>query len=401
MIGVLCYKNKIKEIIFLFLSFILFELFLFGSGQPLSISGGTVRMFFYVIAMLLTFLFIAFGAKTKKEEIFIAFVFIILLFFSSFVGLINGAGIDNIISDFMPMLYFLLILFFSYLSTDLKFLYLWTSILKKSTILLTFGYIVFFILMYTSVISFPLAYQYLSSDSNEIMFRGSDSSSPGIFYKSFIFLVIGFFYFHLCEGFKNKVISFLIFIAIVLTFTRGFYLSVFVVSVYFALLNSNVTKKIFFLIFLILFAVALALYFDLYSIVSRADSDAARFLQFNEVLDMISVSSIFIGHGYGIGTLSRPNNFEITYLEIFHKQGLLGLSFWFGLLFYMSKKFYFLRMKIFIVNPIFAGVLVVYVQTLTNPYLINSMGLGYIALALVSLNTIGRLYESGYYEKSE
>ncbi|KOO58203.1 hypothetical protein WH43_10510 [Rheinheimera sp. KL1] len=116
---------------------------------------------------------------------------------------------------------------------------------------------------------------------------------------------------------------------------------------------------------------------------------------------MISIESMFIGHGFGIGTESRPNNFEITYLEILHKQGLLGLIFWIGILIHMAMKFWYLKDKVFVSKPIFAGVLVVYTQTLTNPYLINSMGIGYLALAFVSLNMMSRTVKMENYETIE
>jgi hypothetical protein len=180
--------------------------------------------------------------------------------------------------------------------------------------------------------------------------------------------------------------------------TRGFILCVFVVTYLFLLLESSLLKRICFLILPFIFFGYLIFFTDVISLVLRPDSDAARFIQFKEVVDMINLNSIFIGHGYGIGTYSRPNNFEITYLEIFHKQGIIGLTFWMFILFYISKKFWYLKDKIPISKPIYAGVLVIYVQTLTNPYLINSMGIGYLALAFVSLNSMSRLVKRETYE---
>lgn len=393
------FKYNKRNLLLIFLTFFLFELFLFGSGRPLVIAGVTVRMIFYSVSMFLSLLFLTKDSLLDKENFTLVFFFTFLLIFSSFVGIINGADFKNIVGDVLPLLYFLLVIFFGFLiRNDQRFIKCWVSTLKKSSVILAALYFIFLIVIFFGLIDFNSAYQFLSSDSNEIMFRGSDSSSPGIFYKSFIFLVIGFFFFYLSKGKWNKLIALFIFMSILLTLTRGFILCVFVVTYCFLLLESTLLKKFFFLILPFIFFGYLLFFTDVISLVLRPDSDAARFIQFREVVDMINLNSIFIGHGYGIGTYSRPNNFEITYLEILHKQGIIGLTFWMFILFYMSKKFWYLKDKILISKPIYAGVLVIYLQTLTNPYLINSMGIGYLALAFVSLNSMSRLVKMETYE---
>lgn len=393
------FKYSKRNLLLIFLTFFLFELFLFGSGRPLVIAGVTVRMLFYSISMFLALLFIIKDSLLYKEDFTLVLFFTFLLIFSSFVGIVNGADFKNIVGDVLPLLYFLLVIFFGFLiRNDQRFIKCWVSTLKKSSVILAALYFIFLIVIFLGLIDFNSAYQFLSSDSNEIMFRGVDSSSPGIFYKSFIFLVIGFFFFYLSKGKWNKLIALFIFMSILLTLTRGFILCVFVVTYFFLLLESSIFKRFCFVILPFIFLGYLLFFTDLISLVLRPDSDAARFIQFREVIDMINLNSIFIGHGYGIGTYSRPNNFEITYLEIFHKQGIIGLTFWMFILFYMSKTFWYLKEKISISKPIYAGVLVIYVQTLTNPYLINSMGIGYLALAFVSLNSMSRLVKMETYE---
>ena len=397
MINVFTYSKR--NLLLIFLTFFLFELFLFGSGRPLVIGGVTVRMLFYSVSMFLALLFIIKDSLFYKEDFTLVLFFTFLLVFSSFVGIINGAGFKNIVGDVLPLLYFLLVIFFGFLiRNDHRFIKCWVSTLKKSSFILAALYFIFLIVIFLGLIDFNSAYQFLSSDSNEIMFRGVDSSSPGIFYKSFIFLVIGFFFFYFSKGWWNKLIALFIFVSILLTLTRGFILCVFVVTYFFLLLESSLLKRIYFLILPFIFLCYLLFFTDVISLVLRPDSDSARFLQFREVIDMINLNSIFIGHGYGVGTYSRPNNFEITYLEIFHKQGVIGLTFWLFILFYMTKKFWYVKDKVLISKPIYAGVLVIYVQTFTNPYLINSMGIGYLALAFVSLNRMGRLVKMETYE---
>lgn len=397
MVNIFTYSKR--NLLIIFFTLFLFELFLFGSGRPLVFFGVTVRMIFYSVSIFIALLFVIKNSLLGKEDFTLVLLFTFLLIFSSFVGIANGADFKNVVSDVLPLLYFFLVVFFGFLiRNDQRFIRCWVSTLKKSSVILSALYFMFLIAIFFGLIDFNSAYQFLSSDSNEIMFRGFDSSSPSIFYKSFIFLVVGFFFFYLSKGWWNKLIALFIFISILLTLTRGFILCVFVVTCFFLILESSLLKRILFITFTTIFFSYFLFFTDAISLVLRADSDAARIIQFREVLDMINLNSIFIGHGYGIGTYSRPNNFEITYLEIFHKQGIVGLTFWMFILFYMSKKFWYLRDKIPISKPIYAGVLVIYVQTFTNPYLINSMGIGYLALAFVSLNSMSRLVKGKIYE---
>lgn len=380
-----------RTLVYIFISLMLFELFLMGSGRPLMIGGVTLRMIFYSLSMF----FVLFHFVLNEKNVFIDrpalcffCVFFGLLIFSSFIGLINEADTNKISADFSSLLYFSLILFFSYLSDRYQnFVDLWVQTLKKSVVLLTVGYVLFFILMYFNVLDFSFFYKLLSSESNEVMFRGDSASSPGIFYKSFIFLVIGFFFFFYDKGVMPKLMSLLILISILLTFTRGFLLALIAA---FYVINFFKFKKLFYILLpLVCVGILLISYdIDIINVVQRSDSDTVRVIQFEEVIDMVNSSSVIIGHGFGIGTDSRPDHFEITYLELLHKQGIIGLLFWFSLLLFMFLRYFNLRNKTPIAIPIFSGVLVVYIQTLTNPYLNNSMGIGYLMLAFVSLNSL-------------
>lgn len=393
---------KKSNLLLLFLTLFLFELFLFGSGRPLVIGGVTMRMVFYMLSISIAFLFIFRRSIIQNNDFVLLFSFCFLLVFSSLVGIINGASPKNVLNDVLPLLYFFVITFFGCLvKYDQRFINCWVSTLMKASLILAILYFVFLAAIFFGVVSFSTAYQYLSSDSNEVMFRGVDSSSPGIFYKSFIFLVIGFFFFYFSKSTLNKLLAALIFIAVLFTLTRGFILCIFVVAYFFLVIEANLIKKISFLIFSCLLFFYLVFFTDMLSLVLRPDSDAARYLQFREVIEMVTIESIFVGHGFGIGTESRPNNFEVTYLEILHKQGLLGLIFWIGVFIYMAIKFWYLKNEIAISKPIFAGVLVIYIQTFTNPYLINSMGIGYLALAFVSLNMMSRTMKMENYERIE
>ncbi|KOO58202.1 hypothetical protein WH43_10505 [Rheinheimera sp. KL1] len=230
-----------SNLLLLFFTFFLFELFLFGSGRPLVIGGVTMRMVFYIISICIAFLFVVRRSLIFKNEFLLLFSFYFLLAFSSLVGIVNGASLKNVMSDVLPLLYFFVIVFFGYLAKyDQRFIPTWVDILKKSSLILAILYFIFLATIFFGLVSFSTAYQYLSSDSNEVMFRGVNSSSPGVFYKSFIFLVIGFFFFYFSKSTLSKFIALVIFTAVLLTLTRGFILCIFVVVYFFFAVRSEI-----------------------------------------------------------------------------------------------------------------------------------------------------------------
>jgi len=123
----------------------------------------------------------------------------------------------------------------------------------------------------------------------------------------------------------------------------------------------------------------------------KSTSDNIRVVQLRQVGQMVNPMSVFIGHGFGVGVPIRPGHMEIMYLEIFHKQGLLGLAFWFFILTYILFKYnryrtYCKKMKIesaIDTRPFVYGTIFLYLQSLFNPYLTNSMGMTFLFITLI------------------
>lgn len=86
---------------------------------------------------------------------------------------------------------------------------------------------------------------------------------------------------------------------------------------------------------------------------------------------------------------------ENSILEIFHKQGILGLSFWGLLLWKIYADYkrtpteYKQTASLFMI-----GAVCVYVQSLFNPFLINPIGMSFVLLSFVVSNKLSRLNES-------
>jgi hypothetical protein len=119
----------------------------------------------------------------------------------------------------------------------------------------------------------------------------------------------------------------------------------------------------------------------------RAHSDDARWRQIRQVLREVSFTSLFFGHGFGQGTALRPVHMEISYLEIFHKQGLLGLAFWFHLFYVIYRKFGESK-KDGLSTAFYYSVVFIFIQSATNQYFNNPIGLGMVSLSLVCLDRL-------------
>jgi hypothetical protein len=123
----------------------------------------------------------------------------------------------------------------------------------------------------------------------------------------------------------------------------------------------------------------------------REFSDNARYLQLREVVDSISPASIILGHGFGRGVASRPVHMEIAYLEIFHKQGLIGIAVW--AILFLNLVFRFNKASVFsppTATAFFLSALFVFFQSLTNQYINNPIGMGMFLIALTTLDFLAR-----------
>ena len=124
----------------------------------------------------------------------------------------------------------------------------------------------------------------------------------------------------------------------------------------------------------------------------RNYSDEGRLQQIKEVATQVTFGSALWGHGFGNGVTSRPVHMEISYLEILHKQGLPGLALWAGLLWLLITK-YNAAQPGGLRDAFFFSSLFTFIQSLTNQYINNPIGLSMILLSLVCLDVLRKRSE--------
>lgn len=364
---------------------ILYEIILGGSGRMFEVGPVTLRMIFFVVALFLSiFYYGIFPNKDKTASNFLLlFIFVLLVGIS--VGMLNGAKIELILEDVKALIFFLIIIFFSIVIHSIKDIDKVISIVKKGSLVLGIIYLTIVMMLFTQRINFSSFYE-SQSKSGEILFR----TEFLFFYKGFLYLCVGFFFFILKDGIWNKIGAALLYLCICLTLTRGFILFTTLILGYYVLfVNKRVFPKIIILVIgFLLFLYALPILYN--EVGDKSESDSIRLMQINEVIENINPLSFFVGHGFGNGTELRPIHMEIAFLEIFQKQGVIGLLFWMVLLGYIFKNYLKLKNKYFKERalPFLLSTLFVYMQSFTNPFINNSIGM---SITLISLIVINRL----------
>lgn len=358
-----------------------------GSGRMIMIGPLTLRMVLFILAMSSSAILLFVRNAPDKQTLLLLSIFFLSCSVALLMGTINNADDMLLFEDIKPLLFFLMLIYFSINIRDMDSVKIITITIKAAALTITVAYVTILLMLYFNVIDFSYLYDLLSKDSS-FSFRGSDGL---FFYSGFLYLCIGFIFFMFSGRLSDKFTGLLIFTAIVLSFTRGFLLStVMVVMIYLLFMKKGISGRI---LFFLLVAVSL-LFLPMYmsAIGEKTESDMIRITTITQVIESIDVISIFIGHGFGIGTPERPIHMESSLLEIFHKQGLLGLFFWFMI-------FYTIIIKYFkacrnncrdLALPFFLSSVVIFIQTNTNPYMNNPIGMAMLLITIPALDVLGK-----------
>ncbi|MEJ7826666.1 MAG: hypothetical protein WKF91_00665, partial [Segetibacter sp.] len=376
-------KNKITILSFFFLFFIL-EACIGGAGGLVKLGGGvTLRKINFSIALLISFFLIFHIKRIPKNIVYISIAFIISLIIPTIIGFINYGNNPKVAENFFMQLFFLLLPFYNLFIKNEDDVQIVVRILKFASLAIALIYLAVLALIATGITDFLSVYQIITT-STEFMGRGVSA----FWFKGFLYLCLGLFFFDTEKNtFLKRIEQLIVLIAVYFTFTRGFIVALFVSIFLHQLLFKSFFKSIL-IVFLSVIIVGSFSQQYVNASFDREESDEVRIVQFQQVMAAVTPTSLIIGHGFGEGVAIRSHHLEVNYLEIFHKQGLLGLTFWIFILFYIG--FLYLNCKRLgyekEARPFFLATLFVYVQSATNPYLTNSIGLNMIMISIVSLN---------------
>ena len=363
---------------------ILLELILLGSGRLVALGPLTLRMWLFTVALGFATMVLLLGCRVHKEIVLLILGFLALTATSATVGLLNRAPLEQVADDVKPLLFFLGLLFFHIAIRDQRQVTTIASLIKAGSLILAVSYLGLLALVMLRVIPFSAIYALLSQ-SSEFFFRGE----VGIFYKGFLYLGIGLCFFFPERGVGAKAASLLLLVAIGATLTRGLLLSAALVLVLAGLLQrmSPLRTQVFLLALTAAMVAAWPWFLDIFG--SRAASDAIRLYDIQVVQERASAASFFLGHGLGTSVGARTR-IEASYLEIFHQQGLLGLAFWM-VVFLMVARDYINALRSGAgpaALPFFLGAVYVYLESATNPFLTNPIGMSMVLISLVVLRLL-------------
>jgi hypothetical protein len=365
------------------------EIFLGGAGRLTTFGPLTLRMYLFIGGMFLIFALLANGYRVSSFAWTLLTSFSVLFSLSILIGIKNGANITRLADDVKMASYFFILPLFDILIKEQEYLNKIVKLFKASAVIMSVLYLLILILLVSNVIPFTEAYEILSKEEyyDEFGFRGE---SGAFVYKGFAYMCIGFIFLYFDKK-QNYLYLTIVLIAIIATLTRGFILTIGIILLPY-ILNKYFKNKQFIslTILLTLLVVAIAYITPIYleTLGDKTESDYVRDKQVAEVFERTSIETILIGHGYGKGVPIREGHFEITYLEIFHKQGIVGLAFWFVFLLIIIRLFQKSTNETHIKNSLLGATIFLFIQSASNPFLVNSIGLTTLFIVISSFNNI-------------
>lgn len=297
----------------------------------------------------------------------------------------------NLLYDIKQLSFFLTLPFMSYMIRNVDVVNATSKIIRYSVLLMAIIYLFYIVLVkFVGIIDFHSFYVLLE-DEEDFMFRENGGE---FFYKGFLYLVIGLL-FWMKE--RKFIYSLLILLSIYYTMTRGFYvITILCLSLLYVIHHKFTFGTVLFIFLFSLGILLIVNYFGLFDVSeNRKDGDILRVLTTQQVLERMTPLSFVVGHGFGCGVPIRAIHMENAFLEIFHKQGLIGLSLWSYLL-YKIVTFYRHVSSTYksIASIYMVGTIGIYVQSFFNPFLINPIGMSFVLLSFTVCNKLSNINEN-------
>lgn len=368
----------------------LLELFLGGNGRLTEISG--VRLRLVLSAVCLVWAVLNLLARPRMRLSGHVWALLLLFFTSTLLGVSNGLANGNIpaeiVSELKGLLYFPMLLVFAMAIRTHEDVHLVIRILILCASIQTVIFLGLLALSHAGILSYISVFHFLRQ-SEEFIFRpGSDETYfLGFFYTGTFDLAIAALFLLFVPQYRNYGLAALVFVAILLTETRGILVAA-CLATFAGLLNRRSWLGYLGLGMATLALMLLMMFTNVFESFSRPVSDSVRLNDIRWLMQHFEPVRIVFGYGMGapIGDRSR---IEMTFLEIFYKQGLIGLLPWVAI--YMVNLVLWLAAKRYdaqLALSLHLCTLYVFIATTTNNFLIGPLGMCIVLLSTVSLNVL-------------
>jgi hypothetical protein len=376
----------------LLFSITILELLIGGGGRLTPIGPVTLRMVLFATC-LCAWLVVAPITRQRRSNGHLLAIGLVLSYLfihiSAFiVGLLKGTDVVRMNTEMQQSLYWLAAPFFAFILQSQAMVQRTAIIIQVAGIILATTYIAAITGLAIGAIDLVRLYPILN-ETGEFYFRGESF----FFYKGFLYLGISIVFLIAIRGRHWGYLTTLVAGALVLTLTRGFVLST-SIAILLMLIAQRQWRAVS-IASLSVIAAALLVWVYLPTVDDtllgqRDISTSQREDDMAYIVDNISAKTIILGEGLGSLINNRPN-IENTFLWAIWKLGYLGFMFWIIPLIICT--YYYLKVsknnsQHRLACAYFFGTILVYVQTATNPYLNNPIGLSFLLMALFSLKTI-------------
>jgi hypothetical protein len=385
-------RTRIGSLLFCIVTF---EAALLGSGRMLEIGPVTGKMVLYVLALLYTIWSLLSLKSLKYSTILLLVSFGSLLCIGIVNGVVHGADMQYLSTDISPLISFLVLPFFELTIRNERDIRTAVSIIVVAALVMAACYAAIIFSVFSQRVSFETLYDWVGRvGGDDFIFEGETGQ---VFYKGTLFICIAFIFLVFRKGRWARTAAFILFMSLFVVGLRGFFLSLALCGIFYVFIGPlSAVKKVGIGFVVVSLAVALfPWFFALFG--DKAVSNNDRLTAISEVYERITPSSIVVGHGLGIGVPVRTGHMEIIYLEIFHKQGVIGLLWWailIGIAMVRWKRAVRVG-KGQLAYPLFLAIIFVCIESATNPFLNNPIGLYAFIICYVGLGVIAESSNRG------
>ena len=376
----------------------LLELFIGGGGRLIAFGPLTLRMVLFGTC-LIVFGFSVYLRLRRLDGQRLAFglvlFYLIVHIFGLIIGAMNRADPADMFPEFQHSLYWLTAPFFAMVLQSPVMVQRASIVVRVAGVILAIAYFMVLALLAVGKISI-LEILPLLHESGEVIVRGDNF----LFYKGFLYLGISIVFFIGIRGRFSTFLAGIVWVALVLTLTRGFLLSTSIAVLMMLVAQGRRVATTFALIMIMVAAFVILVYVpsqkDAAYSEQRSESTDQRARDFFAIVDNMTPTTFLIGEGYGAEENDRQE-IENSFLWAQWKLGVMGPVFWLTPLF-LCAYFYVKipnRRHHRTATALFFGTVLVYVETLTNPFLNNPIGLSFVLVAIFSLRTLSKQVRLG------
>jgi hypothetical protein len=370
----------------------LIELFFGGGGRLTAVGPVSLRMVLFAACLCATLVAILFPRR-RSDGVLLAMLLVLIYLLVHVAGLVVGAvyGSDpsHMFAEFQQSLYWLAAPFFALMIQSEQEAQRYARLAQIAGVTLACIYLAILIGLISGLIHLSLV-KAIVAPSGEAVFR----SGEFFIYKGFLYLGISIVFFVAIRGKYWAPLATLVAIAMILTFTRGFVISTAAAVLLMLFMQGRWRAAVPVLVLVASAAFIVWIYLpslDSSVLTSHEFSMNQRLEDMTYMFYHATAKTFIIGEGYG-SLINDRYLIENTFLWAWWKLGTIGLLFW--LLPLSLCIYYYTKISNRRSNPLanayLFGTVLVYVQTATNPFLNNPIGLSFVMLAIFSLRILAR-----------